>query len=96
VGTVNQVRVVIESDAGIRVAELPLRDLGSAACIKHGGGVHVPEGMKACPSNLQCVAQWPQLFSDNGRSKIRLLCFDLEDGLLRFSSAMPSNASRIS
>ena len=29
-GTVNQVRVVIESDAGIRVAELPLRDLGSA------------------------------------------------------------------
>jgi hypothetical protein len=45
VGTVNQVRVVIESDAGTRVAELPLHDLGSGACIKHGGGVHVPEGM---------------------------------------------------
>ena len=58
-GTVNQVRVVIESDARIGVPQLPLCDLGSGAGIKHGGGMHVPEGMEACPRNLQCVAQWP-------------------------------------
>jgi hypothetical protein len=27
--------------------------------------MHMPEGMKACPGNLQCIAQWPQPLLNN-------------------------------
>jgi hypothetical protein len=39
-------RVVVESNTGIRVAELPLRDFGSGTRLKENCGMHVPEGMK--------------------------------------------------
>jgi hypothetical protein len=44
--------VVVERDARIRVAELSLRDFGSGTRFKQDCGVHVPEGMKACPGDL--------------------------------------------
>ena len=52
----NQMCIVVEGNARIRVTELSLCDLRSGARLKEDCGVHVPEGMKARPRNLQCIA----------------------------------------
>ena len=45
-------RIVVESNTGIRVAELPLRDFGSGVRLKENCGMHVPEGEPG--SRLEC------------------------------------------
>ena len=65
VRAINQMRVVVESNAGIRVAELPLRDFRSGSRLKENCGVHVPKRVEACPRDLQCIAQWPQPLLNN-------------------------------
>jgi hypothetical protein len=55
-------RVVVEGNSGIRMAELSLRNLGRGACFEEKCGVHVPEGMKARPvvNRRDCRFPFPE------------------------------------
>ena len=57
--------IVVAANARIRMTELSLCDLRSGARLKEDCCVHVPEGVKARPRNLQCIAQGSQPLLNN-------------------------------